>query len=858
MKIHLYFTLFVLFTAKLALSQSTSSDDALNNSQYIFEGTVVDLDFIKDETDNYFVSYILKVETLLKSADNIAVGDSVELISPLPDDWVITENGELIKTITFHQKLSALNGLRLDRAVRGVFMANSSENIINSTKLSLVPYCLKSNCFYRITSKGELDEENHKVHQRYSVEGFDNYFESREKFNEYLKQFQLAEIETEHKSDKKKDVEFSERTRQNKIQYEKRVETARLYQEYLDNRRINSPSQSQEKQIETITYEILNEVVTGTGTQFYEFDIYVNGNTSNTYFDNSAFVIEFNTFAFGVDLSLNNLVTITSGANFSSSTYVDPMSSLTDDAPDAIRFGIGSDFNGTSWNRTLLTPTPQHLLHVKMELNSCIGYTDITFIDIPNVSIVALYTETPDIDPISAPYLAYQNPNYIQPFPYELCPAPVINSFSPMTISSGTKSVLTINGVGFGNTRGNGQVQFPEANDGGNSIIEYLNHMDYISWSDTEIKIVLPFLVDTLATLYFPGSGFFRVKRDDNMVAISPFTIDINFAHINNSVGSPGDAIYRKSPYKHVDQTVFLDGFAREFSLDTSITNNPAMAAIVRKALRDWSCATTINWTIIDTVTQQGLVEDGKSIIYLDDSFNGSPLASTSSKGFTICNDASTNEEFIFWDETDIGLSRSFISPNTDWFFDTTMTQDIPTDLYDFYSTIVHELGHAHYLGHVNDLDEIIYYAEPPGFTTASSRYHLYSSPKTIDGGTYVTSSSESLNTANCNSVSQITPLYLNFCGDLSVPNSINEISSIVVYPNPFQDEIKLKLSINNTDISYAVTDMYGKLITEKALENINSKDHIETIELPSLSAGIYFVTISIGNEAKTVKIIKQ
>jgi hypothetical protein len=38
--------------------------------------------------------------------------------------------------------------------------------------------------------------------------------------------------------------------------------------------------------------------------------------------------------------------------------------------------------------------------------------------------------------------------------------APVITSFSPTTTTAGTKSVLTINGVNFGATRGSGFVEF--------------------------------------------------------------------------------------------------------------------------------------------------------------------------------------------------------------------------------------------------------------------------------------------------------------------------------------------------------------------------------------------------------------
>ena len=55
-------------------------------------------------------------------------------------------------------------------------------------------------------------------------------------------------------------------------------------------------------------------------------------------------------------------------------------------------------------------------------------------------------------------------------------------SFSPTTITGGTKSVLTINGVGFGTNQGS--VQFRDANDGGSSFIPVLD-TQILSWSDS-------------------------------------------------------------------------------------------------------------------------------------------------------------------------------------------------------------------------------------------------------------------------------------------------------------------------------------------------------------------------------------
>lgn len=282
---HLYLLIIALFLSfsNLAYSQTERSEESLRNADYIFEGTVVDLNFIRDEDSNYFVSYILKIESLPKSTSYIAVNDSVELVSPLPNDWRVLENGELL-TINSEQKLSELKGLHLNVKTRGVFTAklNTSKNSRNSSLKSFVPYYLNSDCFYHILPKEKFDETKHKKYLTYSIIGFGKIFESKIEFNTYLKKLQLSGIQIQ--THKKKDVGFLEIKKKNEERYAKRVNTAKLYEDHLTNRLNNSNNEPQNRSIEDITYEVLNETVTGVGTQFYEFDIYISGSSSNTYF----------------------------------------------------------------------------------------------------------------------------------------------------------------------------------------------------------------------------------------------------------------------------------------------------------------------------------------------------------------------------------------------------------------------------------------------------------------------------------------------------------------------------------------------------------------------------------------------
>lgn len=838
------------------MSQVEPNGKDLIKSDYIFEGKVLNILPFRFDDKNY-ISYKISVIKNLKTNSIVNSGDTIELISILPESWGVLDNGEFYKKINYdHFAKSSQKGLAADINSFGVFFAEKNELITStniSFSLSLIPSFQNSDSYFNIIPVSFYNESLKKRETKYTVEGFNKEFNNLSSFNDYLKNLNLPPLSIEE-NNKKKDVAFQIEREKNKAIYEKRLENKNSIDDKLNLKRKQKHPATQ-RAIEYITFEIQNEQLTGAGNQFFEFDIMVNGSSSDTYLDNSAFVIEFNTFAFGVNLSANNLVTISKGVNFDNSTYYDPMDFVTDDSPNAIRFGLGLDYDALSWNRTQLTTSPQTLLHLKFELLDCSGFADLTFSDITNVSFVDFYTTNPTEHALTGTFYSYDDPDYIQPNNYALCPPPSITSFFPTSISSGTNSILTINGYGFGNNRGFGQVQFPEANDGGNTYSEYLNGIDYVSWSDTEIKINLPFLVDS-TNQYFPGSGIFKVVTDDNQVVTSPFPVNITYAAYNLGI-SPGTPNFRKVPVRHVDNSSFFDGYAREFYLDTSITNNPIIDAIVRKSLRDWSCATTINWIIKDTIMQQGHLLDGKSIIFLEDIYQGNPLAKTESLDGAICTDASTNEEFLFFNETDISISRGFNGPIS-WFYDTTMTLDLPLNHHDFYSTIQHELGHAHYLGHVINTTDLLYYGEDAGPTNASDRYHLYSSYNSIDGGIYITSESQGINVFNCSGISNISPLILDFCGDLSLQSLSGQTSQIDVYPNPFISGINI--NFNNASVqsvSYSVTDIMGKIVLTSPNKNISTQ-YVDQINLDFISEGIYIVTLNINSVQQTIKIIKK
>jgi hypothetical protein len=77
----------------------------------------------------------------------------------------------------------------------------------------------------------------------------------------------------------------------------------------------------------------------------------------------------------------------------------------------------------------------------------------------------------------------------------------------------------------------------------------------------------------------------------------------------------------------------------------------------------------------------------------------------------------------------------------------------------------------------------------------------------------------------------------------------VNGESQLQVYPNPFQDQLTLKMDPSTLNTLYAVTDISGKKIAEGKIEK-----ELNTVDLKDLKAGFYF--IKLGD--KTYKVIKE
>jgi hypothetical protein len=211
----------------------------------------------------------------------------------------------------------------------------------------------------------------------------------------------------------------------------------------------------------------------------------------------------------------------------------------------------------------------------------------------------------------------------------------------------------------------------------------------------------------------------------------------------------------------------------------------------------------------------------------------------------------------MFAKEIDMGFAR--IPNNKSWALDTIMTNGVPNNKYDFYEIVIHELGHAHYLGHVNKDSDIMFYGSTYSPISATNRRHIFTSPNSIEGGNYIMDRSLAILLDGCENINVSTAYHPSYCGTMSAQDLEKELFDINVYPNPFNSSVTLTFSnseiLNTNQLDYTITDISGKIIMKSEFKT--GSDY--KINLSNLNSGIYLLNITNGSNLKrTMKLIKE
>jgi len=385
---------------------------------------------------------------------------------------------------------------------------------------------------------------------------------------------------------------------------------------------------------------------------------------------------------------------------------------------------------------------------------------------------------------------------------------PFVLGFSPSTITAGTASVLTINGLSFGSTKG--KVQFNNADDGGATFIDALDS-DITSWTNTSITVKVP---DNA------GTGQIKVIASDNSFGSSGAVLNIPYAVLN-----------RNGIMQQHYNTNTSGGYTWKMSAEFDSFNGGIAKESFLRALNSWVCSTGVNWVLSSpSIVANNFARDGINVITFDpttDELDVGVLGATLN-WTTSCGTA------VIIDEIDMVFDGE-----QNWEYG---PANAVVGKFDFETVAVHELGHAHALGHVIVPGAIMHFAISSGTTNRVLGIN------DENGGDFI--HNISINTPQCSTA----PMTSISCPSLGTnEETLNDAVSL--FPNPTKGIFHIKRnSFVNLDKAF-IYDISGRLISKHDLSNSSNSN---TINLLGMSKGIYFINIFSNNIVTTRKIVLE
>lgn len=402
---------------------------------------------------------------------------------------------------------------------------------------------------------------------------------------------------------------------------------------------------------------------------------------------------------------------------------------------------------------------------------------------------------------------------------------PEVQAIFPSEVTAGTRTIMTIVGVGFGETQGTGYVAFSNADDGGQSFVALQPGPHYLSWSDTEIQLYVP-----SATLYnntVAGSGIVRVINADGEQGVSQQQVAVKYAK--------SEVVYNENLNRTMLVGMQEGGY--RFTINQQLLSFLGGRDLVESSFVKWACNTGVNFVLDQEVAQTaewthddinliGLSEPGQLPNYL----LGKTITTFSGCG---------TSNGLQWNliEVDIVLNREI-----NWY----VGEGTPASgQFDMATSILHEIGHAHLLQHNNNPTSPMYFE----LLSGSSRRDL-NMETDIEGGTFI--GHEANNAAHVCGESVHEP-YDKDC-NLSLINSITDemANELQVYPNPFADELTILLP-DFHDVEYTLYDSQGRVVESNPILNTTT-----SLSTSQLSPGIYLLELNSSEGRQSRRLVKN
>ncbi len=822
-------SLFLVFMglSLFGISQSIPQDviNLVNNCQYIFEGTVIRSDSYWGSPDSaIYTSNTLQIHKILKG--NLVCG-TVEVITR---GGRVGDEGQIIS-----------HNLVLYKGLKGAFFCNPTN------------YDLSPIDFYPETNTDPLQVEfGEQGYLRYYYDGINKEVSNNmlvldsiaQVYDavELLTQFNYIDCEatiTAPSSVAVLKVASTALTAKN----DTHIDTQN--REYVEkvNQKLQKAATNKIAATNELIYTFQNLQITQTFPRYFEFDVSLSASDNDSYIDNGLALVQYPKSLFGVDIVGNNKITVTRSTVIASvADYDDPIPLYENDSC----FKVWIFAKTSNVTRYQLNTTPTPAFHVKIEYSTCNLLGVLRWGDVSKMSLYSLYTSTAT----GFDYTQYPVTTATGFHNIPRC-LPEITDFNPKNVKAGVGDSVTISGKFFGQTRGTGKVSLRDADRKLLNAYISLDSIDYISWSDNQIKVRIASFNINANNLFGggshpAGSGKIIIKNSSSDTTSSyllvPPNLTVDYA-VSNTYES---LLFQKKRIDLVDaygpNTLGNGGYG--FYIAKNIYNNPKAYATVKKALKDWQCLTKVPFVILDTLpstwSETISVNDKKNVIQFG-VLDPNTIMETSTFAGT-CPNANGN---AILPEVDIIINNTIVT----WVYDTGAVSALQVD---FYWSLLHELGHAHLLVHVTNPNDMMYGFEqvhPTPFNLR--RINLASDVNAKNGGDDVIN--HSLNTAHGSCIPIANIVLLPPC----VANAVEDEylnGSLKVYPNPFSNVLKIELA-EGIILSTELTNLLGQTIFKQNLPRITNEAEIN---VNGVNKGIYILNVHTNKHDYIVKLIKQ
>jgi|GEM_PF-5204651 len=435
-----------------------------------------------------------------------------------------------------------------------------------------------------------------------------------------------------------------------------------------------------------------------------------------------------------------------------------------------------------------------------------------------------------------------------------LCSTHGYVDISPTEVSAGVGDSIVIRGSEFGINPG--WVFFRQVDTKNEKwTTGYIDSPSDMLWSDTLIVVKVPsFTRDSTPVPSIipqsryngntPGTGKVRVVTQSGSIYESNQDVYIKWSERNARYFASG--INQEKPIR-LTKSNSSGGYLIQVQSDF-LDTFPDASIVVSDAIENWQCRnnTQINWKL-DSLLYGGTIlraNDNLNVIgFGDDTLYTSAVTNAlifiEEGRSVVCSDNRFLNEFdiIFRKESSLGGLK--------WYVDNDLNSVLDKTQLDFYTILLHELGHAHGLSHTANIDQVMYWLQ------RESEVKRVLTSEDVDGGNYPM---QGANLISCDTIEAMIPI---ICPPTSTTDLLNQISGLFVFPQPSSGRFNALVNTNIADnATIKIHTLNGHLVYSEDTNLIKGENYL-TIDLVdnNVFTGVFLFSVQTSNQILTKKI---